>query len=213
MSHRTQTQPEEIANSLSHGIGLIAAMVAAPMLIVASLRQGNGALVVGTVIFSVTMVLVYLTSMLYHAVSECRWRERLLQLDHGAIPLFMAGSYTPFALGAGVGLWGWLLFGGVWLLAVGGLVLRAMGLLRRPLYSTGLYLLMGWLVLVAAWSLAAHLTPDSLAWLVAGGVAYTVGVLFFALDAHVRFGHFIWHLFVMTGSTCHVLAVMSVATR
>jgi len=179
-----------------------------PILLVATVRQGSTAAVVGATIFSVTMVLVYLTSTLYHGISDGRMRRWLLKLDHGAIYLFIAGSYTPFALVAPESRQGWLLFGLVWCVALAGIILKICGYLSRPLYSTGLYLVMGWLVLIAAYPLAGHITSSSLSWLIAGGVAYTLGVFFFASDARLRFSHFVWHLFVMAGSTCHFLAVL-----
>lgn len=208
LSVREQSAREEIANSLSHGIGLAAAVAAMPVLILATVRQGSAAAIVGATIFSITMVFVYLTSTLYHALPEGAMRRWLLKLDHGAIYLFIAGSYTPFALGAPERLRDWLLFGLVWCVAFVGVALKASGQLARPLYSTGLYLGMGWLVLLAAYPLAGHITSSSLSWLISGGVAYTVGVFFFASDARVRFNHFIWHLFVMLGSACHFLAVL-----
>lgn len=205
---REQSIGEEIANSVSHGVGLAAAIAAMPILIVATVRQGSTAAIIGATIFSITMVFVYLTSTLYHGLPEGGARRWLLKLDHGAIYLFIAGSYTPFALGAPESRNGWLVFGLVWCVAFAGVVLKAAGRLTRPLYSTGLYLVMGWLVLIAAYPLAGHITTSSLSWLISGGVAYTVGVFFFASDARLRFSHFVWHLFVMLGSTCHFLAVL-----
>ncbi|GAB2179843.1 hemolysin III family protein [Denitratisoma sp. agr-D3] len=208
MNDRPQSFPEEVANSLSHGLGLLAAVAAAPVAIVFAVRRGDAADIVGSSVFVVTMILLYLASCLYHALPP-GWAKRLWgKFDHSAIYLFIAGSYTPFALGVLHGAWGWTLFGLVWAMAVTGVLLKAFDRLRHPWLSTGLYLLMGWLVLIAAVPLLERVSGAGIAWLVAGGVAYTVGVVFFITDARIRFGHFIWHLFVMAGSVCHFFAVV-----
>ncbi|MDB5815212.1 MAG: channel protein hemolysin family [Rhodocyclales bacterium] len=208
---RAQSAREEIANSLSHGIGLIAAVLAVPVLMFATIRQGNAASIVGASIFATTMVLLYLTSTLYHALPDGRARECLLKLDHGAIYLFIAGSYTPFALCTIHGVGGWLLFCLVWLLAIGGMLLKAFDRIRHPVLSTGLYVVMGWVVLMAAYPLVASMTTSGIEWLVLGGIAYTVGVVFFAADSRIRYSHCVWHVFVMAGTSCHFVAVMGSA--
>ena len=205
---RPQTLGEEIANSLSHGFGLVAAIAAMPILLLATARQGSTANIVGASVFSATMVLLYLASTLYHAVPAGRVKRMLVRLDHGSIYLFIAGSYTPFALGVLAGGWGWTLFGLVWTIAALGVALKAFDRLRHEWLSTGLYLLMGWLVLIAAVPLWERMPAGGLALLVAGGLAYTGGIAFFAMDSRLRYGHFIWHLFVMTGTTCHYFAVL-----
>ncbi len=204
---RAQSLGEEIANSVSHGVGLAAALIAAPFLLVAVARHGSGAVIVGAGIFVGTMVLLYLTSTLYHALAENRAKHVFQVLDHSAIFLLIAGTYTPFTLGVLRGPWGWALFGLVWGLAVVGMVLKAVGGVRYPVLSTFLYLGMGWLALIAIRPLWLHLPLAGLLWLVAGGAAYTVGVAFFALDERVRYAHFVWHLFVMAGTACHFVAV------
>ncbi len=206
--HRPQSSAEEIANSLSHGVGLLLALAAAPVLLVATARQGNMLNIVGAGVFAATMVLLYLSSALYHALAPGRAKRLCGKIDHGAIYLFIAGSYTPFALGALHGAWGWTLFGLIWGIAAIGLALKAFGRLSHPLLSTGLYLAMGWLVVIAAEPLLERVAAAGVAWLVGGGIAYTVGVAFYLTDARIRFGHFIWHLFVMVGSTCHFFAVL-----
>jgi len=208
MHDRPQSFAEEIANSVSHGIGFLLALAAAPILIVATVQQGNAANIVGACVFAITMVMVYLSSAVYHAMPPCRTKRLCEKLDHGAIYLFIAGSYTPFALGALHGVWGWTLFGLVWTIAAVGLVLKAYNKLSHPLLSTGLYIAMGWLVVIAAVPLLERVAPAGVAWLVAGGLAYTGGTVFYLTDARVKFGHFIWHLFVMAGSTCHFFAVL-----
>lgn len=208
MLDRPQSAAEELANSLSHGLGFLIALAAAPVLIVATARQGNTANVVGACVFAVTMVMLYLSSAVYHAMPPSPAKHLLAKLDYSAIYLFIAGSYTPFALGVLNGPWGWTLFGIVWGLAALGLTLKAYDKLSHPLLSTGLYLAMGWLVVIAAVPLLDRAAPAGIAWLFAGGIAYTVGVVFFLTDGRIRFGHFVWHLFVLTGTTCHFFAVL-----
>jgi len=210
MDARAQTLGEEIANSISHGVGLLAAIVATPFLIVAALRFGP-ANVVGASVFAATMMLLYLASTLYHALPPGRAKRIFMKLDHGAIYVFIAGSYTPFALGALSGPWGWSLFGVVWGLAVVGVLLKAFDRLSHPWLSTGLYLAMGWLVLVAAVPLIHRVPAAGVAWLVAGGLAYTAGVAFFALDSRIKYAHAVWHSFVMAGTGCHFIAVLGYA--
>jgi len=208
MHDRPQSIAEERANSLSHGIGFLLALVAAPVLIIAAARQGNALNIVGASVFAITMVMLYFSSALYHALPPGRAKDRCGKIDHGAIYLFIAGTYTPFSLGVLNGVWGWTLFGLIWGLAVVGLVLKAFDKLSHPLLSTGLYLAMGWLVVIAAVPLLERVSTAGLGWLVAGGLAYTVGVFFYLTDARYKFGHFVWHLFVMAGTTCHFLAVL-----
>jgi len=210
MSERTQTKGEEIANSLSHGLALLAALVAAPILIVA-VSPLSAASIVGACVFAATMVLLYFTSTVYHALPAGRAKRVFLKLDHGAIYLFIAGSYTPFALGVMGGAWGWTLFGLVWAMAVMGIALKAFDRLSHPWLSTGLYLAMGWLVLIAAVPLVERVPSAGLSLLVAGGLAYTVGVIFFMLDARVRYAHAVWHGFVATGTALHFFAVLGYA--
>ncbi len=207
---RPQTWGEEIANSVSHGLGLLGALGAAPFLIAAA-RHLNAASLVGAIVFSVTMVLLYLTSTLYHALPSGRAKRLFLQMDYCAIFLFIAGSYTPFALGALHGAWGWTLFGLVWAMAVAGIVLKTTNRLAHPWASTGLYLAMGWLVLVAAVPLFERVPTQGIVWLVAGGLAYSLGVVFFVLDARLKYAHAIWHLFVVAGTGCHTVAVLGYA--
>jgi hemolysin III len=199
---------EEIANSISHGIGLLAALAAVPVLIVAVARRGEAAAVVGASVFAATVLLLYLASTLYHALPRNRAKPVFRALDHAAIFLLIAGTYTPFTLGVLRGPWGWTLFGLVWGLAVAGIVLKAVGGLRYPRLSTGLYLAMGWLALVAIEPLRLQVPTAGLFWLLAGGIAYTAGVAFFAADERLRYSHFVWHLFVLAGSACHFTAVL-----
>jgi hemolysin III len=210
MIERPQSLGEEIANSVSHGVALLAALVAVPFLIAAARHLGVASLV-GAGLFATTMVLLYLTSTLYHALPAGRAKRVFLKLDHGAIYVFIAGSYTPFALGALGGPWGWTLFGLVWSIALLGVTLKAFDRLSHPWLSTGLYLLMGWLVLIAVVPLVERVPVPGIVLLVAGGVAYTAGVLFFMLDSRVRYAHAVWHGFVVAGTGCHFFAVLSYA--
>ncbi len=210
MSQRHQTLGEEIANSVSHGLTLVAALVATPILLMAVSPQ-SAANIVGAAVFAATMVLLYFTSTLYHALPQGRAKRVFMKLDHGAIYLFIAGSYTPFALGVMGGAWGWTLFGLVWAMAVTGIALKAFDRLSHPWLSTGLYLAMGWLVLIAAVPLVERVPSTGLSLLVAGGLAYTLGVVFFMLDSRVRYAHAVWHLFVAAGTTLHYFAVLGYA--
>lgn len=210
MTERSQSLGEEIANSVSHGVALLAAIVAVPFLI-AAVRHLGVANVVGASVFAATMILLYLTSTLYHALPAGRAKRVFMRLDHGAIYVFIAGSYTPFALGALGGPWGWTLFGLVWSLALLGVALKAFDRLSHPWLSTGLYLIMGWLVLIAAVPLVEHVALPGVALLVAGGLAYTAGVVFFMLDSRLRYAHAVWHGFVVAGTGCHFFAVLGYA--
>lgn len=205
---RPQSLGEEIANSVSHGLGLLAALAAAPVLIVVAARGGDPPTVVGASVFAAAVLLLYLTSTLYHALPRNRAKPVFQVLDHGAIFLLIAGTYTPFTLGVLRGPWGWTLFGLVWGLALAGVVLKAVGGIRYPRLSTGLYLAMGWLALIAIEPLWFHVPMGGLLWLLAGGIAYTAGVAFFAADERVRYSHFVWHLFVIAGTACHFIAVL-----
>ena len=211
MDERAQSLGEEIANSASHGVALLSAVVGVPFLILASAQNGTAVNVVGASVFAATVVLLYFASTLYHAVPHPRAKRLLKKLDHGAIYLLIAGTYTPFTLGVLGGPWGWTLFALVWALAIIGVSLKAFDRISHPLWSTGLYLVMGWLVLIAAKPLMASIAPPGLVLLAAGGLAYTLGIVFFALDSRMRYGHFVWHLFVVAGTTCHFFAVLGYA--
>ncbi|MCP3987150.1 MAG: hemolysin III family protein [bacterium] len=207
MDVQRPTLGEEIASSISHGVGLLAAILALPILTASALERGEPAEVVGAFVFATTMILLYLASTLYHAFPTGRTKRVLRVLDHSAIYVFIAGSYTPFTLGVLRGDVGWALLGAVWTLALAGVVWKATGIRVHPVWSTGLYLAMGWLVLLAAKPLVEGMPADALFWLVAGGLAYTGGVGFYAAT-NLRYGHFVWHLFVLAGSGCHAVAVL-----
>ena len=205
---RMQSPGEELANSISHGIGLCAALVGAPILLLEARRTSPG-FFFGTVIFAVTMSMLYLGSTLYHAWPQTRGKSILRTLDHSAIFLLIAGTYTPFTLGPLRGLWGSTILALVWALAIFGVILKATrGASRHPKLGMTLYLGTGWLALIAVRPITLAIPFPALFWLVAGGLAYTTGVLFF-VNERLRYGHFIWHLFVLLGSSCHFLAILS----
>lgn len=199
-----------MANSLSHGLALLAAIAALVWLLVSPRPLGASG-VVGASVFGATMVLLYLASTVYHALPAGRAKRVLLKLDHSAIYLFIAGSYTPFSLGVLRGPWGWTLFGLVWTIAAIGIGLKAVDRLSRPWLSTGLYLAMGWLAVIAAVPLIERVPSPGVVLLVAGGVAYSLGVVFFALDSKLRYAHAVWHGFVVAGSGLHFFAVLGYA--
>jgi hemolysin III len=207
LQERPQSLGEEIANSVSHGLGLLATLAAFPILVIAALRRGDAAGIVGASVFATTMVLLYLMSTLFHALPRCRAKRVFQILDHSAIYFLIAGTYTPFTLGVLRGNWGWTLFGLVWGLAVVGTVLKALGGVRYTTVSTWVYLAMGWSVLIAAKTVWTVVPTWGLFWLVAGGVAYTAGAVFFMAE-RIRYFHFVWHLFVVAGTACHFIAVL-----
>jgi hemolysin III len=211
LRERTQTLGEEIANSVSHGIGLLAAVAAAPVLVLSAVQHDDAVRIIGASVFAATMVLLYLTSTLYHALPRNRAKRVFHVLDHAAIFLMIAGTYTPFTLGVLRGTWGWTLFGLVWGLALAGVVFTAVGGVRYPKLLTCLYLAMGWLILIAVKPLWLCVSSWGLFWLLAGGIAYTVGVVFYVAK-RVCYSHFVWHLFVITGTACHFIAVLRFAS-
>jgi len=210
MQERPQSLGEEVANSISHGLGLSAAVAAFPALVVAAQQRGDTAGIVGASVFATTMVLLYLASTLFHALPSCRAKRVFQILDHSAIYLLIAGTYTPFTLGVLRGDWGWTLFGLVWGMAVAGTVLKALGGVRYTTLSTWTYLAMGWLVVIAAKTVWTLVPGWGLFWLIAGGVAYTAGAVFFMAE-RIRYFHFVWHLFVVAGTACHFIAVLRYA--
>jgi hemolysin III len=203
-----QTLGEEIANSVSHGLGLLLATAGLPVLILHAVRTGGVSAVVGATIFGSSAILLYLASTLYHAITHQRIKAIFRALDHAAIYLLIAGTYTPIALGVLHGGVGWTMLGVIWSLALAGLLFKAMVGMRFPRVSTALYVGMGWVALIAIRPLWMHMGAGGLIWLLAGGLAYSLGVVFFVLDEKLRYGHFIWHLFVLAGTTCHFFAVL-----
>ncbi len=194
---------------MSHGVGFLAVLAVTPFLVLGAIPHG-AASIVGVSIFAATMAVLYLASTLYHACPNSRAKRVLRVIDHGAIFLLIAGTYTPFTLGILRGAWGWALFGTVWGLALAGVIFKLVGGLRYPITSTAIYLAMGWLAVVAIQPLWERMPQVGLIWLVAGGIAYTGGVGFYAMR-RLRYGHFLWHVCVLTGTTCHFFAVIGYA--
>ena len=208
----TQSFGEEVANSVSHGLGLLGAAIGTPVLLWAAAGHGSTYFFVGSAVFAATMLLLYLGSTLYHAWPQTPLKCALQVVDHSAIFLLIAGTYTPFALGPLHGPWGWSVLALVWTFAAGGVFLKTTrGPLHRPRFALALYLIMGWLVVIVIRPLAAAVPPATIFWLAAGGVTYTLGVIFFVRE-HVRYNHFVWHVFVLGGTLCHYVAVLTYAT-
>ena len=203
----TETLVEELANGITHGIGLALSVVGLVALVALSIIRGNGWHIAGCTTFGVTLVLLYTASTLYHSFRRPRLKRILKILDHTAIYLLIAGTYTPFTLVNLRGFWGWVLFALVWGFCLFGIVWKLFHAERFLLVSTLLYIAMGWLVLIAVKPLLAAVPLSGIAWLLAGGLFYMVGVLFFALK-RVPYNHAIWHVFVMAGSICHYIAVV-----
>ncbi len=205
---RPQTVAEEVANAVTHGLGLLGSVAAVPLLVRAARTGGDAWQDAGLLVFGATLVLMYLASTLYHAVPHVRAKRLLRTVDHSAIYLLIAGTYTPFLLGALRGAWGWSLLVVIWSLAALGVTAKWTFGFRYPRLSTAVYLGMGWLILVAAVPLVRAVSFAGFAWLLAGGLCYTGGVVFHATDHRLRYGHAVWHLFVTAGSLCHFLAVL-----
>ena len=207
LPRRTQSAGEEVANSISHGIGLAGALIGTPVLLLAAVHHGSISFLIGTIIFTMTMLLVYLGSTVYHAWPQTHVKSFLQLVDHSAIFLLIAGTYTPFALGPLRDAGGLTMLGIVWTLAVFGVVMKATrGTLRHRKLAMTLYLGTGWLAVIFIRPLALAIPLSALLWLIAGGIAYTVGTLFFA-NERLRYAHFVWHLFVLAGTSCHFAAV------
>jgi len=207
---RCQSPGEEIANSVSSGLCLLAILIGIPFLFRSAVERGDLWTVAGALTFAGSMVTLYLASTIYHALPPSRMKDLFRLLDHAAIFLFIAGTYTPFTFGVLRGSSGWILFGLVWSLALLGIGLTFFGELPNRRFATWFYLGLGWIGLFAIHPFWMHLPPEGLLWLFAGGVAYTAGVLFY-IERRLRYAHFIWHLFVAAGTACHFWAVLRYA--
>ena len=203
---RQQSIGEEIANAISHGFGFVAAALGLPVLIVSALDRGDAMDVVAASVFAGSLMLLYLVSTVYHALPQNRAKKIFQILDHAAIFVLIAGTYTPFTLGVLRGAWGWSLFGVVWTIAVVGIVMKVVVGVNYPKVSIALYLGMGWLAIVAVKPTLTLLPASGIAWVAAGGLIYMAGVPFYLMDNR-RYLHFVWHLFVLGGSLCHFVAV------
>jgi hemolysin III len=196
----------EVANVATHGVGVIASLAGGSLLIVLAALSGSVRSIVGVSVFAGSLILLYSASTLYHACRNEISRRRLKVLDHCAIYVLIAGTYTPFLIGNLRGGWGWSLFGVIWGLALCGVVFKWFHTGRYARLSTGIYIAMGWLVLIAAGPLARAISPAALGWLVAGGLAYTGGTYFYHAT-RMKYAHAFWHMFVLGGSGCHAVAV------
>jgi len=200
---------QEVVSALTHGVGLVASVIGGGILLALAVGSADAWRIGSTAVFATTLVLLYAASTLYHAARSGHLRARLRLLDHCAIYLLIAGSYTPFALVGLRGGWGWSLFGAAWGLAVVGVVFKLLFIGRFHFLSTATYVAMGWMSLLALGPMMRHLDATTLVLLLAGGVVYTAGTWFYHQD-RIRYNHGIWHLFVMGGSICHALAVATI---
>ena len=198
---------EELANSLTHGAGLMLSIAGFIVLLVLAAMRGSAWRIVSCAVYGSTLICLYTASTLYHGIPSRRLKRVLKTCDHSAIYLLIAGTYTPFLLVNLRGSWGWSLFGVIWGLAMAGILFKVWFVEHFSVFSTAVYLLMGWLALVAVKPLLLSVPHSGLLWLLAGGVLYTVGVVFYARK-NVPYNHAIWHGFVLAGSTCHYFAVL-----
>lgn len=202
----TKPASEEMANVLTHGLGVVLSISGGAVLVTLTAVHAGVREIVGSAVFVASLIVLYTASTLYHAARAPRVKARLKVFDHCAIFLLIAGTYTPFTIAVIRGGWGWSLFGVIWGMAVAGIVFKLFFTGRFRLLSTAIYVGMGWLVLVAAVPLVRALNGPALAWLIAGGVLYTAGTVFYHRETP-RHAHAIWHLFVLGGSACHFAAV------
>ncbi len=208
MSSRIASAAEELANALTHGVGLLASLVGLPILVLSALNRGEVAAVVGMSVFGATLIALYAASTFYHAVPHPELKQKLRLADHMAIYLLIAGTYTPFTLGVLRGTWGWTMFGVVWTLAAIGVLFKMwFGSGRFHRLSTAIYVAMGWVIVLAIKPLVQSMEHAGLLLLMAGGLFYTVGVVFY-MDKRRAWTHPTWHLFVLGGSVCHYFAVL-----
>ena len=197
---------EEFANALTHGLGALAALAGGAVLIAGAAARGDRWQLAGAIVFSASLFLLYLASTLYHSARSPAAKTRLKVFDHCAIYVLIAGTYTPFTLGALRGTLGWSLFAAVWTLAVCGVVFKLFFTGRFKKLSTGIYVAMGWIGIVAIRPMLHALDDATPWWLLAGGLTYTLGTVFYLRSS--RFSHAVWHLFCVAGSSCHYVAVM-----
>jgi hemolysin III len=203
-SHLCDSHREEVASLVTHAVGVVFSVAALAVMLF--LSAGDALKLVSAAVFGTSLVLLYTSSTLYHFFTSPRWKARFQMFDHICIYLLIAGSYTPFTLITLKGAWGWSIFGAVWAMAIGGVLLKTLWKGKKDHWiSTALYLLMGWLIVLALGPLLRGMPLAGIVWLAAGGFAYSFGVVFFAWHK-LPFNHAIWHLFVLAGSVCHVLA-------
>ncbi len=199
--------PEEIANSLTHGFGLVLSLAGLVALIVVAVQHGNAVSIVSCCVYGATLVCLYAASTAYHSVVSEKRKHVLQIVDHCCIYLLIAGTYTPFTLVVLRGSWGWTLFGLIWGLALAGILFKLWFFERFPIGSVVFYILMGWLAIIAVRPLLRSAPIGELQWVLAGGLFYTTGVIFYAWQ-RLRYNHAVWHIFVMAGSFCHYVAIL-----
>ncbi|QDP39816.1 PAQR family membrane homeostasis protein TrhA [Radiobacillus deserti] len=205
----TFSKGEELANAITHGIGVLFSIVSLVVLIVYSSLYGTAWHIVSFIIFGFTMLLMYVSSTLLHAFPEGSRVKDLFEIfDHSSIYFLIAGTYTPYMLIAVQGWLGWTIFGIVWGFAIGGTVFKSFFVKKFLFTSTVLYVVMGWFIVLAWGPLTEYLTPKGLTYLVVGGLFYTLGAIFYIWRAF-KFHHAVWHLFVVAGSFMHVLSVLT----
>lgn len=197
---------EEIASALTHGLGAVFALAGSAVLITLAAINGDGWQLFSSIVFGVALLLLYTASTLYHAIQHPVAKGRLKVFDHCAIYVLIAGTYTPFMLIGLRGPWGWSMFAAIWTLALAGVVFKLFYTGRFKALSTGIYIAMGWLIVVAIKPMLAAIDLWTLGWLLAGGLSYTLGTYFYHRES-IRYSHAIWHLFVIGGSVCHFVAV------
>ena len=198
---------DELVNVATHGIGLVASLAAFPVLVALAVRAGDAGAIVGVSIFAATLVAAYAASTIYHAMPAGPRRVFWRRVDQAAVYLLIAGTYTPLALGVLRGPWGWTLLAVVWAAAFVGIGAKVGLRTEAPRLETVTYLAMGWLVVVAIQPLVQRLGWTGFAWILAGGLAYSVGTIFLVCQNRIRFGHCAWHVFVLGGSACHAVAI------
>ena len=207
--YRQLTIGEEIANSITHGIGTLLSIAALVLLVIVAAIKGNTWHVVSFTIFGSSLILLYLSSTLYHSFSKPKVKNIFARFDHAAIFFLIAGTYTPFLLSNLRGVLGWSLFAIIWGLAIAGTVVRSIYLTRFRKLMVAIYVLMGWMVVFAIRSIMKAYSFESLIFLLIGGILYTIGVVFYVWRS-LPYGHGVWHLFVLGGSIMHFFAVLNI---
>ncbi|MFQ5641851.1 MAG: hemolysin III family protein [bacterium] len=203
----TETLGEVIANSITHGIGAALSIAGLAILVLLAALKGDVWRIVSFSVYGTTLVVLYLASTLYHSFQNPKVKHLFKIIDHAAIYLLIAGTYTPFMLVSLRGAWGWTLFGIIWGLALSGIVFKAFYIHRFTKLSVVFYILMGWLCVLALKKMQVSIPLGGLVWLAVGGVLYTVGIIFYAWQG-LKYSHAIWHLFVLGGSICHYFSIL-----
>ena len=197
---------EEILNVISHGTGLVLSILAFILLMIRSLHFGSAVYLISSGVFGISLILLYSASTLYHSAKAGNRRQALQIFDHAAIYVLIAGTYTPYSLITLQGTTGWLIFAVIWICALTGIILKLFFTGRYDVLSTIMYIIMGWIIILAINPLKEHLTIEGVFLLFAGGIAYTLGAVIYGIKK-IKFNHAVFHLFVLTGSICHFLSI------